>query len=375
MTTQALTKPQNHTQRDVPDLISSAAAGLVQMFDPQKQLFCNKMLRTERGMVQDGISHRYTLITLMGLHRLEVSGQPSPIAIRPCFDALLKDTAWIETAGDLGLLLWLCALVSPERLPEFLSRHDLDKALNTYPDGRERRTMELSWILSGLAHAVLARPEQLRDKLTPLASRLYAVLKENRGTDGIFGHQAQTGGLTGMFRGRLGSFADQVYPIYAFAWAAKAFQFGEALNISNACAGAICRAQGSLGQWWWHYDSKSGSAVGRYPVYSVHQHGMGPLALFALEDTARKDFTRQIYLGLEWIYGHNELRADMRDASASVIWRCIRPAKSRRYLDQTLSLLMMGTREQPPRNLHILHECWPYELGWLLYAFAGRHAG
>jgi hypothetical protein len=29
--------------------------------------------------------------------------------------------------------------------------------------------------------------------------------------------------------------------------------------------------------------------------------------------------------------------------------------------------------DQTPRDLHILHECWPYELGWLLYAFAARN--
>jgi hypothetical protein len=27
-----------------------------------------------------------------------------------------------------------------------------------------------------------------------------------------------------------------------------------------------------------------------------------------------------------------------------------------------------------PAELRILHECRPYELGWLLYAFAGRES-
>jgi hypothetical protein len=173
----------------------------------------------------------------------------------------------------------------------------------------------------------------------------------------------------------LGSFADQVYPIYAFAWASRVFGFGEALKTSVACADAVCRAQGSLGQWWWHYDAKSGDAVGKYPVYSVHQHGMAPLALLAIADAAGKDFTRAIYLGLDWIYGQNELHQDLRDAATQVVWRCIRPAKSRRYLDQALSMLKLRRNGQTLRDLHVLHECWPYELGWLLYAFAGREIG
>jgi hypothetical protein len=145
------------------------------------------------------------------------------------------------------------------------------------------------------------------------------------------------------------------------------------LDASIACAEAICAAQGPLGQWWWHYDAKSGQAVGKYPVYSVHQHGMAPLALFAVADVGGKDFSRELYLGLEWIYGANELHQDMRDADTKVVWRCIRPAKSRRYLDQARAMLHLHYGAQtPPSELHVLHECWPYELGWLLYAFAGR---
>ena len=415
MTTQLLARTAHQTQHDVRALLSSAATGLLPMFDQHANIFCAKFIRGQHGMVQEGVSHRYTLITLMGLYRLEQSGQTSPIAIRPVLQALLHGSAllnisstkptslnstlshdvsldtnlpsndfpadagpsaaWIASAGDLGLLLWLCALVSPEQLDDFFASHDLTAALAHFPDARDRRTMELSWILSGLAHAAYSR-QDLRDRLAPLAGRLAGILQGNRGVGGAFGHQAATpglgGGVKGMLRGRLGSFADQVYPIYAFAWAHRAFGFASALDIANACAANICRAQGALGQWWWHYDARSGEAVGRYPVYAVHQHGMAPLALFALADAGGRDFTREIFLGLEWIYGQNELGVDMRDAEANVVWRCIRPTQSRRYLDQALAMLKLQGKSRTPRELHVLQECWPYELGWLLYAFAGR---
>ena len=41
------------------------------------------------------------------------------------------------------------------------------------------------------------------------------------------------------------------------------------------CAHGLCQAQGALGQWWWHYDSLRGRVFEGYPVFSVHQHGMG----------------------------------------------------------------------------------------------------
>jgi hypothetical protein len=164
MSTQLLSKSAHQTREDVQELLASSAAGLVQMFDPQRQLFCTKMIRTEHGMVQEGISPRYTMITLMGLHRLEQAGQPSPIAISPSFETLFNDSSWINNAGDLGLLLWLCSLVAPDRIFEFFTRHDLNAALEKFADAREHRTMELSWILSGLAHAAHAEKE-LREKL------------------------------------------------------------------------------------------------------------------------------------------------------------------------------------------------------------------
>ena len=371
MSVQMLTRPTHQTQDAVNALVKSAADGLVQMLDPERQLFCSRMLRTPSSMVRDGISYRYTMMTLMGFHRLEAAGQNSPIAIEPVLSRLMKDGTWIDNAGDMGLLLWTCALVAPNRIPELMAKHDLKTAVDTLPDGREHRTMELSWVLSGLAHAALALPSE-RQRIRPLANEVYKRILGNRGTHGVFGHQAQTGGLSGLFRGRLGSFADQVYPIYAFSWASLAFEFPNALQHAADCAASICRHQGARGQWWWHYDSNGGEVIGKYPVYAVHQHAMGPMALFALTDVAKKDFSREIFLGLEWIYGQNELKQDMRDSASQVVWRCIRPTRSRRYFDQALSMLRMNPNEPAPEDLHVLHECWPYELGWLLYAFAGR---
>jgi len=368
-TTMSIRTPHQN-QESIQQLLTASSAGLVQMYDTQRNLFCSRMVHTANGMKAEGISHRYSLITLMGLLKFARAGGPVPNNMDAALGALVLETSWVASAGDLGLLLWLCSLAAPERIEQFFAIHNLSEALERFPDASERKTMELSWILAGLAHATLARPE-LSGTLTPLARKIFAVIEGNRGAHGIFGHQAQQGGAKGLVRGRFGSFADQVYPIYAFAWASRAFGWREALLHSLASANAICKAQGELGQWWWHYDAKTGEAVGKYPVYSVHQHGMAPMALFALHDVAEADYQKEIYRGLEWIYGQNELNMDMRDTNSKVVWRCIRPTKSRRYLDQALAILSPGHRVEI-RNLRVLKECWPYELGWLLFSFAGR---
>src|SRR5208337_2321146 len=148
---------------------------------------------------------------------------------------------------------------------------------------------------------------KLAETLTDLAVETYHRLIENQGDHGFFGHLNTKRSLAGRLRGQIGSFADQLYPIYALSKFATSFHVKEPLALALECAKAICRAQGKLGQWWWLYDSRTGRVLSRYPVYSVHQHGMAPMGLFALQEATGQNFTEAIYRGLQWVYGTNEL--------------------------------------------------------------------
>ena len=230
--------------------------------------------------------------------------------------------------------------------------------------------MELSWFLAGLAHAAETTPKLL-STLTDLSTDTYRRLERNQGDHGFFGHLSTKNSLTGRLRGRIGSFADQIYPIYAMSKFAKVFHLEAALGRALECASAVCRAQGESGQWWWLYDARSGRVSSRYPVYSVHQHGMAPMGLFAVEEASGRSFQQFVYKGLGWIYGANELGVDMRDSAQNLIWRCILPRNSRKkYWKTALSLVRSQNQDIPARSLRILCEQRPYEYGWLLYAFA-----
>ena len=339
-----------------------AIRGLESMYDAEKGLFCYRLRRTPQGLVQEGISHRYTIMTLLGLLRAHSAGLRPPVDIEATVDRLLDDSAWLNNVGDLGLLLWLCAATSSKQLRKFRTVFDLSGALERFPDARRRLTMELSWFLTGLVQAAEAEPSNQEE----LANKTYELLRANQGKHGLFGHMAKWHSVAGVVRGRVGSFADQVYPIFAMAHFSQAFGNSEARDNALRCAKAICRLQGPLGQWWWHYDSGTGRVVEHYPVYSVHQHGMAPMAFLALEETCGTDFRGPINHGLKWINGTNELKQDLEDAEIGVAWRCIRPEKS--------SAVTVGIRaltgKTPTPSMHTLYECRPYELGWLLYALA-----
>lgn len=260
----------------------------------------------------------------------------------------------------------------PDHLKKVCSDLDLQQALERFPEGREGRTTELAWFLAGLTHVVLSSPQHF-SALSGPALQTYNLLKGNYRRSGIFGHLAAGRTLTGRLRGHIGCFADQVYPIYALVRFAVAFGDEAALEIARSCAEAICRLQGPEGQWWWHYDSLSGRVFQQYPVFSVHQDGMAPMALLALAEATGCDFTEPIYKGLRWITGVNELSHDLRDRSSNIIWRSIYPeSKYRRYLTGALSFIGHGDDVRHIENPTIKVECRPYHFGWLLYAFADQ---
>lgn len=357
----------------VRDLLTLSVAGLGPMFVPARGMFCHRLVETKTGLVPEGLSPRYTMMTLLGLNRYEKSGYPSPFPVRDLTIELMRNTDWLEGTGDLGLLLWTCAEIMPELLEDCedcIERTNAAAALERSAEAKTGSTMELAWFLAGVAKRVLAEPAQRRH-WESVARACYDLLKRNQGPSGFFGHLAIGTGPRGWLRGRIGSFADQVYPIFALSHFAEAFQVEQALASAQACARAICEVQGPLGQWWWHYDARSGRVVQRYPVYSVHQDGMAPMALLALSRATGHDFSKPVLKGLQWIFGRNELRQDMRDLPRGVIWRSIRFSSRSRLLQQELRFwCQSGLDGASTTGLTVLHECRPYHLGWLLYAFS-----
>jgi hypothetical protein len=356
---------------DVEQLIDLSIKGLGPMFVPGSGLFCYRLAIASDGLKQEGLSPRYTAMTLLGLCEFEKVGGESPFPITVLLDGLLENKEWPASGGDFGLLLWLTAVRSPEKLPALLNRLIAEDFFSRHVDLRQGRTMELAWLLTGLSHVALVPQTGLPD-VSEIANKTYKLLVKNQGEGGFFGHlNTATGGMA-KSRGWLGSFADQVYPILAFTRFSEAFKQREALERALACGLGICRVQGPLGQWWWHYDSRAGRVADMYPVFSVHQEAMAPMALFPLAESTGRSFDEAIYRGLEWIGGANELETEMRDFTHNLIWRRIHPVPEfSMKVDVVLSHLRVY-RNASHRKMAILRECRPYELGWLLYAFSGR---
>ena len=128
---------------DICELNRMSVRGLVPMFDAGKQLFCHRLVRTNQGMVSEGLSPRYTIMTLLGLRELERTGAKTPFDTNAIYASFSKEMSWIDGAGDLGLFIWLTAVFAPEQLDDLFRRCNLETAMDRYVDAREARTMAM----------------------------------------------------------------------------------------------------------------------------------------------------------------------------------------------------------------------------------------
>jgi hypothetical protein len=356
--------------RTIPELRELALHGLTHMYVPKQSLFCQTYVRTKSGMQRQGISHRYTMMSLLGLHRLERFGGQSPVPIEPVLRKMVDNTDWITCAGDLGLLLWTCGEILPENVPAVFRQVCATEALSRFSDAQQGYTMEVAWLLTGLTACCEAGFTDLPG-MSELIEATRRILSQNCDYTGIYGHRSADGTLAGYARHRIGSFADQVYPTIAFARLSQVFHDSEARDMAIRTAVTICDLQGPLGEWFWRYDARTGRVVSRYPVYSVHQHAMGPMMLFAVSEATGYNFNDAVRDGLTWISGENEMRRSFVEPSLGLVWRCIYLGSVSKYFDSGFRLLYAGLGASKA-GLKVRYECRPYELGWLLYAFAGK---
>jgi hypothetical protein len=353
---------------EIPELNSLAVQSLISLFDEQQKSFCRRIELREHGFRREGISRRRTIIALLGLQRLAESGATIALDRVAIQDAISKDTGWVGTAADLGLLTWFTAICAPDRLPALLDKFEFDTVLHTCADVRKRHTRGLAWLLAGIAHARRVNLRTLPD-LTDMAVEAYHLLLDNQSEQGLFAHLGSPRSIREIPSTRFGTFADQMYAIYALTAFAREFEIEEPLESALRCANSVCALQGDRGQWWFLYDTRRGCVANRYPVCSAHQDGTAPTALFSLQEATNQTFHAAVQNGLSWIAANNELGVDLRSLDQSLIWDSIDARWRITRLRETACNYLHVSSPPRVKNLQIRYEARPDHFGWLLYAF------
>lgn len=335
------------------------------MYLPEQRLFVFTMRRGPHGVSPEGVSRRYTAIALIGLAGEAEDSARSVLSGQSCQEVCERLASYVNSAdnlGDVALTLWAACAVGLADRKKILAR-----MIEFDPAGRIHPTVEVAWALKALCEDESLAVDGLRKAL---ADRLLGRFKHSAG---VFPHIL---GETGGFRTHVSCFADMVYPIQALSAYYRWSGSKQALEAAAGCARRICELQGPAGQWWWHYDFRTGRIVEGFPVYSVHQDAMAPMALYALKDAGGPDHSDSIWKGLDWIMHAPEIGRPLVDENAGLIWRKVthrEPRKLCRYLQAAASrihpsLRVPGLNELFP-PVAVDYECRPYHLGWLLHAF------
>ena len=366
----------------VRDLCGLALRRLPTMVDPRSGL---TVFRTDGpDLVPAGSSVRYTAMTALGLERAADAGLSSTLEVPKLHAALERVLGEVDDSGDLGLVLWSAARKNrplAERAVALLMGFG---ELTKRRGGDAFHSTELAWVVTGLAEALAAGvgdEPRVRERL----GEAWDLLLANRGPSGLMGFARERGApsLRGRVRRELGFFDAQVYTIVAALRRFEILGDGEALEVARSIGTQLLRHQGERGQWAWHYNARTGAVVDQYPVYSVHQDGMAPMALLPLERLGGVQVEAAVARGVEWLFSQNELGVPMVNLARDTIWRSIRrrgPASRIVFPLKAASLAgidspALGTVAAVPALLEIDRELRPYHLGWCLYAFAELAAG
>jgi len=355
----------------IDQLEAMSIRGLRRMFSPTQQQFVFRVRRTADGVVQEGLSLRYTAISVLGLARRRQQAERALAgqALDLVSERMLLEAASSQNLGDVALSLWAADEVGASAAalePVFRQLVSLAPADRAHP------VVELAWTLSALSDARSISDAALRDAV---AARLMSSFNP---ASKLFPHVV---GGTPTARSHVSCFADIIYPIQALAKYASAARSQQALDMSSACAGHLCSQQGEAGQWWWHYDYRTGDVLERYPVYAIHQDAMGPMGLRALGEAGGLDCSAAIRKGMEWLLAAPELNgASLIDRDADLIWRKVarrEPNKLVRYMQSGLARVHPSLRVPAVDAVFpagaIDYEDRPYHLGWLLYAWSTPH--
>ena len=356
------------TSKIITELCSYAVNSLARMYSPEDHLFAFRLKKTGQTEILEGKSRRYTAIALIGLVDQnekvceKILGNHS---LDEVCNYLIKDIDLMEDAGEIALTAWAARILKHKQAHIAIKRlKDLAGA------GWKYSTVELSWALTSL----------VVDKVEPteinLAKELAGLLmKAFNQQSAIFNHGITRKGLS-AFSDHVSCFADFVYPVQALSYYYMAAQDSKAVDIACRCAEHMCELQGDSGQWWWHFDYRSGRVVERYPVYSVHQDSMAPMALLALEKACGKSYMNSIEKGLKWLIHSPEIKGSLIDKEKNIIWRKVarrEPRKLVRCLNAAASRVH-STLRTPGMDLifppvAIDYESRPYHMGWILHAW------
>jgi len=271
-------------------LCDTAKRGLVRYYSEPIQIMPHTAKLGSNGEWQpSGDSVRYAAISQIGIERWVRQHPEDRAALPDLWLAITNRLDRVDDIGDMALCLWAGMESGADN-----GRLFAEGLVRLWAAQRARcNAVEAAWVLTAATQAMQG-DERLKSLIEKVATE---ALHDLRGLfnekHSLFQRNARPG-AGNMIHRRVACFADQVYPIVAMTLYGSALNDAECLGMAAAAVEQICRYQGALGQWQWHYDVPGGRVCEEYPVFSVHQDGMAPMAILASDRANGQDHRREI---------------------------------------------------------------------------------
>jgi hypothetical protein len=378
MTGQPSTDTFERTRTRLGELADLSLRLLPEMYDENTGLFSHKTWIEDGRYVNREPNLLYSTVSVMGILRQRRKSPDEVIPVGRALDALHSAAALNAPPNAVGNLLAACAEAEDPRAEVLVAQ---------LADAADRGTLPFGGLgnaLHGLACAAERFPN-LRDRARRAADHCAERLLDafipsvDLFRMNIPGPKSPMSTLQAF----LTSFAGQVYPLHGLT--AYYRLTGDAPpEAMSRVADRIVEEQGPLGQWWWIYSTRSRDVLQGYPVYSVHQDGMAFIALAPFGELGLRPYDEALGLGLDWLYGANELGVSLVEEDPPLIPRCIqrkgseadgiygisRAGFARVIAGSLRPASVKDAKHESPDRLEVLRECRSYHLGWLLCAHA-----
>lgn len=377
--------------RGVRSLVEISIEALERLYLPSEGLFCFRAYPEQAVPLKlEGVSVRYTAMSLIGLYEARAHDYRSQIDLSRILEGLIQKHLPSALYPEKGLFLWADSVGDRKYSEAIWQAIKSDERYIFNPDQKydQYPSMDIGLLLTGLSYYYPYANDQreVARYCKRLAERIRSNFIEQTG---LFREDViirRKNFLKARTQNCISSFASQVYPLTALAAYSRFLEDPTFVGAAQKCAETLCRFQGDKGQWPWLYNVTTGTLADSYPVYSVHQGGMGPFALFELQKALKTNrYEAAAFKGLNWLWGHNELGKPITDENQQTIWRAIQRRDS-----DAVGPYGIGPSGQCNRNLsawcggaslerffnkqighEFLQETRPYEYGWYLWAFAG----
>ncbi len=322
--------------------------------------------------VTEGFNIRYAAISQIGIARWLKYHPDDEYRLPQLWSRITDNFDKITNIGDLALSVWAGAQSHVDNCNQFVEM--LRKIWIGQAD--LCNAVELGWVIQACT-IVLNEIENLSYDLETVLADAYKrlVILFNEKTNLFYRHIRST--LAEIISKRIACFADQVYPVLALTSYGVICNNQNSIEIASRVVDQLCRHQGPLGQWWWHYDVPGGRICEEYPVFSVHQDSMAPMAILANDVATGKSHLKEIEHGMRWLYSVNELKENLVLDERGIICRDIERREPGKLSRNIRGICCVAGWNGMHRFLGRVfsdfcknQECRPYHLGWILYAWA-----